>query len=147
MNNEKNPNAKRAGRSNPYSRGNNAQRENGCKSHGTDRGGFSKVWRRKGAIGPSGQGNKMKNTPKNPSVKKERVGDEPCYKCEVAGHWYKNCHASTKVTANHKRYQESKEQESHFMNEEYNDANVNFTITDFSGKKDFAQSMDALDFD
>ena len=33
------------------------------------------------------------------------------------------------------------------MNEEGKDADVNFTIADFSGKKDFAQSMDEPDFD
>ena len=33
------------------------------------------------------------------------------------------------------------------MNKEGNDANVNLTIADFSGKKDFVQSLDAPDFD
>ena len=88
----------------------------------------------------------MQNAPKNPPVKWERVGDEPCYRCGVDGHWYKKCHASANVAASYKRYRESKEQESHFMNEEGNDADVSLTIADFSGK-DFARSMDALDFD
>ncbi|KAM7496095.1 hypothetical protein LguiA_020509 [Lonicera macranthoides] len=147
MNSGKNPNARGVGRVDPYPRGNKAQRGKGRGSRGAGRGGSSKVWRRNDTIGPSGLENKVKNAPNNPPVKKERVGDEPCYRCGVAGHWYKNCHASAKVAASYKRYRESKEQESHFMNEEDNDAYVNFTIADISGKKDFAQSMDAPDFD
>ncbi|KAM7524985.1 hypothetical protein LguiA_014887 [Lonicera macranthoides] len=54
-----------------------------------------------------------------------------------SGQENKNCHASAKVAASYKRYRESKEQESHFMNEEDNDAYVNFTIANISGKKDF----------
>ena len=111
------------------------------------RGDSSKVWRIYGTTGPNGQGNKMQNAPKNPPIQKERVGNKPCNRCGVAGHWYKNCHASNKVVASYKRYRESKEQKSHFMNEEDNDADVNITIADFSGKKDFAQLMDAYDFD
>ena len=42
---------------------------------------------------------------------------------------------------------ESKEQEAHYMEEEDNDPQVNITIADFSGKKEFAQSMDAPGFD
>ena len=45
-----------------------------------------KVWRRDSATGPSGQGNKMQNAPKNPLIKKERVGNKPCYECGFAGH-------------------------------------------------------------
>ena len=40
-----------------------------------------------------------------------------------------------------------KEQEAHYMKEENNDPNVNLTNADFCGKKEFAQLMDAPDFD
>ena len=39
------------------------------------------------------------------------------------------------------------EQVAHYMKEEDNDPNINLTIADFSGKKEFAQSMDVPDFD
>ena len=86
MNSRKNPNAKGTGRANPYPRGNNAQHGKGCGGRGMGRGGSSKIWRRDGATGPSGQENKMQNVPKNLLIKKEIVGNEPCYECRFAGH-------------------------------------------------------------
>ena len=77
----------------------------------------------------------MQNAPKNPLIKKERVGNEPFYECGFAKHWYKTCHARNRVTANYKRYRESKEQKSHFMNDEGNDADVNLTIADLVARR------------
>ena len=42
---------------------------------------------------------------------------------------------------------ESKEQESHYMEEGDYDPDVNLTIADFNGNKDPAQSMEVPDFD
>ncbi|XP_062030418.1 uncharacterized protein LOC133746253 [Rosa rugosa] len=121
----KNSNAKRFERADPYPRGNNAPR----------------------GKGRGGDGNKVQKAPKNPSVKQDRVGNEPCYRCGIIGHWYKNCQASNIVAATYKRYRESKEQETHYMEEGGHDSDVNLTIADLNGNKELAQSMDALDFD
>ncbi|XP_062017977.1 uncharacterized protein LOC133734357 [Rosa rugosa] len=87
----KNPNAKGVGRADPYPRGNNAPRGKGHGGRDMGRGGPPNVWRRDDGAGPSGHGNKVQREPKNPSVKQNRVGNEPCYRCGVIGHWYKNC--------------------------------------------------------
>ena len=86
---ERTPNAKGAGRVDPYPHGNKARCEKGRGGRRMGRGGFSKVWRKNGATGPSGQGNKMQNAPKNHLVKKKRVGNKPCYECGFDGHWYR----------------------------------------------------------
>ncbi|XP_062023426.1 uncharacterized protein LOC133739662 [Rosa rugosa] len=78
---------------------------------------------------------------------KERVDNEPCYRCGFIGHWYKNCQANNRVAANYKRYRESKEQEAHYMEEGGHDLDVNLTIADFNGKEELAKSMDALNLD
>ncbi|XP_061998118.1 uncharacterized protein LOC133715594 [Rosa rugosa] len=143
----KNPNAKGVGRADPYPRGNNAPRGKGRGGRDMGRGGPPNVWRRDGGAGRSGHGNKVQRAPKNPSVKQDRVGNEPCYRCGVIGHWYKNCQASNRVAANYKRYRESKEQEAHYMEEGGHDPDVNLTVADFNGNKELAQSTDAPDFD
>ncbi|KAM5577977.1 hypothetical protein ABKV19_008342 [Rosa sericea] len=125
MKGEKNSNAKGFGRVDPYPRGNNAPR----------------------GKGRGGGGNKVQMAPKNPSIKQDIVGNEPCYRCGVIGHWYKNCQASNIVAATYKRYRESKAQEAHYMEKEGHDLDVNLTIADFNGNEELAQSMDALNLD
>ncbi|XP_050374563.1 uncharacterized protein LOC126792118 [Argentina anserina] len=98
-----------------------------------------------GATGPSGH--KMKKAPKNPQAKRDRVDNEPCYRCGDITHWYKNCQTSNRVVANYKRYRESREQQAHYMEEEGREPNVNLTILDFNGKMDHAKSSDTPDFD
>ncbi|XP_062011847.1 uncharacterized protein LOC133728446 [Rosa rugosa] len=139
----KNPNAKGVRLANPYPRGNNAPHGKGHGGRDIGRGGPPNIWRRDGGVGPSGNGNKVQRAPKNPSVKPDRVGNEPCYRCGIIGHWYKNCQASNTVAATYKRYRESKEQEAHYMEEGGHDPDVNLTITDFNGNKELAQSIDA----
>jgi hypothetical protein len=80
-------------------------------------------------------------------MQKERVDNEPCYRCGFIGHWYKNCKANNRVATNYKRYRESKEQEAHYMKEGGHDLDVNLTIADFNGKEELAKSMDALNLD
>ena len=72
VNGGKNPNAKGTRLADLYPRGNNARRSRGLGGRGMGRGDSSKVWRKDGATGPSGQGNKMQNAPKNPLIKKEK---------------------------------------------------------------------------
>ena len=84
----------------------------------------------------------MQNAPNNHLIKKERVGNEPWY-----AYGFKICYASNRVTVNYKRYWESKEQESHYIDKEGNDVDVNLIIADFNGKKDFAQSTNVPDSD
>ncbi|XP_062024846.1 uncharacterized protein LOC133740932 [Rosa rugosa] len=143
----KNLNTNGVGRADPYPRGNNAPCGKGCGGRDMGRGGPPNVWHRDGGAGPSGHGNKVQRAPKNPSVKQDRVGNEPCYRCGVIGHWYKNCQASNIVAANYKRYRESKEQEAHYMEEGGHDPDINLTIADFNGNKELAQSTDAPYFD
>ncbi|CAH9097671.1 unnamed protein product [Cuscuta epithymum] len=153
MSGGKNPNVKGEGRTNPYSHGQNSQRgrgrgnrggRGGRGGRGMARGGSSKVWRRDVGAGSNSQGSKA---PTKPPVKRERAGEEPCFRCGTPGHWSKHCQASNKVAAAYKKYRESKEQESHCVIEEENEVDANLTIADFSGKKNTAQSIDAPDFD
>ncbi|KAL6508394.1 hypothetical protein OROHE_021936 [Orobanche hederae] len=83
------------------------QRGKGHSGRRHGRGGSSNVMRRLGAPGSSSQENHKAPTPN--VAPKDRVGDEPCYRCGDAGHWYKNCHASKQVAAHYKKYRESKE--------------------------------------
>jgi hypothetical protein len=159
MKSGQNPKAKGVGRADPYPRGNNAPRGkgHGGRSMGRNmgRGGPPNVWRRdggtgpraNGGAGPSSHGTKVQRAPKPAPIKRDRVGNEPCYRCGATEHWYKNCHASNRVAANYKRYRESKEQEAHYMEEGDHDPDVNLTIADFNGSKDPAQSMEVPDFD
>ncbi|XP_050378265.1 uncharacterized protein LOC126795472 [Argentina anserina] len=149
----KNPKAKGTGRADPYTRGGNTPRGKGYGGRGMGRGGPPNVWRRDGGASPSGHGStgpschKVQKAPKKPQAKRERVGNEPCYRCGDTAHWYKNCQASNRVTANYMRYRESRKQEAHYMKEECPEPNVNLTISDFNGKMDPAKSSDTPDFD
>ncbi|XP_050369006.1 uncharacterized protein LOC126787120 [Argentina anserina] len=132
----KNPKVKGIGRADPYTRGGNTPRGKGY-------GGRSSSGH--GGTGPSGH--KVQKAPKNPQAKRERVGNEPCYRCGDTAHWYKNCQTSNRVAANYKRYRESREQEAHYIEEEGPEPNVNLTISDFNGKMDPTKSSDTPDFD
>ncbi|XP_050369205.1 uncharacterized protein LOC126787347 [Argentina anserina] len=154
----KNPKVKGTGRADPYTHGGNTLRGKGYGGRGMGRGmGRERppnVWRRDGGAGPSDHGgtgpsgHKVQKAPKPPPpAKRERVGNEPCYRCGDTANWYKNYHASNRVAANYKRYRESREQEAHYMEEEGLEPNVNLTISDFNGKMDHAKSNDILDFD
>lgn len=135
----KNPKEKGFQRTNPYSRGNNGSRGRG---RGRGRGSRSNTWHKN-----KGSNVHDKKPQKDTHAKKERVGNEPCYRCGGTDHWHKHCQASNTVAANYKKYIESKEREAHYLEEECHEPNVNFTITDFSGKKEFAPTMDVPDFD
>ncbi|KAL6513495.1 hypothetical protein OROGR_020981 [Orobanche gracilis] len=117
------------------------------RGRGRGRGGSSNVMRRLGAPGSSSQGNHKAPTPH--VAPKVRTGDEPCYRCGDAGHWYKNCHASKQVTALYKKYRESKERETHYMEEDMLDESpdVNFTVTDNRNELYVPQSLEAPLYD
>ncbi|KAL6495600.1 hypothetical protein OROGR_030163 [Orobanche gracilis] len=140
----KKPNAQRTdhGNSNPQ----RGKRFSG-RGRGRGRGGSSNVMRRLGAPGSSSQGNHKAPTPH--VAPKVRTGDEPCYRCGDAGHWYKNCHASKQVTALYKKYRESKERETHYMEEDMLDESpdVNFTVTDNRNELYVPQSLEAPLYD
>ncbi|KAL6568965.1 hypothetical protein OROGR_000690 [Orobanche gracilis] len=108
---------------------------------GRGRGGSSNVMRRLGAPGSS-QGNHKALTPH--VAPKVRVGDEPCYRCGDAGHWYMNCHASKEVAALYKKYREPKERETHYIEEYdlYKPPYVNFTVTNRRIESYEPQSID-----
>ncbi|KAL6567508.1 hypothetical protein OROGR_001176 [Orobanche gracilis] len=120
------------------------QREKGHsgRGHGRGRGVFSNVMRRLGAPGSSRQGNHK--APTLHVAPKGRVGDEPCYRCGDAGHWYKNCYASKQVAAHYKKYRESKEWETHYIVEFDLDKSpyVNFTVTNRRIESYEPQSID-----
>ncbi|KAL6500834.1 hypothetical protein OROGR_027342 [Orobanche gracilis] len=134
----KKPNVQGTGHGNP-----NPHRGKGYsgRGRGRGRGGSSNVMRRLGAPGSS-QGNHKAPTPH--VAPKVRVGDEPCYRCGDAGHWYKNCHASKEVAALYKKYRESKEREAHYMKEDILDKSpdVNFTVTDNCNEPHVPQSLE-----
>ncbi|KAJ9557653.1 hypothetical protein OSB04_012267 [Centaurea solstitialis] len=52
--------------------------------------------------------------------KRIREGTEPCYKCGIVGHWYNTCRASNAIAATYKRYTESKEKETYYLEETNN---------------------------
>ncbi|KAJ9550905.1 hypothetical protein OSB04_014950 [Centaurea solstitialis] len=79
--------------------------------------------------------------------KRARDGTEPCYKCGIVGHWYKHCRASNDIVATYKRYRESKEQETHYLEETNNDPEANLTITDFTNIDNDDSSLELSDFD
>ena len=140
MRSGKNPKEQGVGRADPYTREKNAPcgkghggRSMGC---GMGRGGPPNVWRNDGGVGPNDQGNKVQKTPKNPPIQRERIDNEPCYRCGAPEYWYKNCHASNRVAANYKSDREFREQEAHYMEERGYDPYVNLTIADFNGNKD-----------
>lgn len=154
VNRGKNPKEKRARHADshsrdPYSRGDNTSRGRGHRGHnrGRGRGGPSNVWSRDVNSGPSGNGNKVEKTPKNPPTKKVEAGNAPCYRCGFTGHWYQECKASAKVAASYKRYRESIEQEAHYVEENDVNPDVNLTISDFQGNKNRAPQMDTPDFE
>ncbi|VFQ61166.1 unnamed protein product [Cuscuta campestris] len=136
------PNEKGPRRANPYPRGNNSNRGKGRGGRGRGRGVSPNVWRRESNDGPSGRTNK-KSIASNPPV----IKNEPCYRCGVSGHWYKHCRASNKVAACYKKYLQSREHESEYLDEEGNDADVNLTLAHFTNKGDNVHSMDTPDFD
>ncbi|XP_050378313.1 uncharacterized protein LOC126795535 [Argentina anserina] len=137
----------------PYTCGGNTPRGKGYGGRSMGRGCLLNVWHIDAGAGPSGHGgtgpsgHKVQKAPKNPQAKRERVGNEPCYRCRDTAHWYKNCQKSNRVAANYKRYRESREQEAHYMEEEGPEPNVNLIISDFNGKMDHAKSSDTPDFD
>ncbi|CAH9076577.1 unnamed protein product [Cuscuta europaea] len=136
-----------SGRGEGRTRGRGRNNHGGRGGRGTGRGGFSKVWKRDTRGGTSGQTNKAHNAPSKPPVKRDRVGEEPCYRCGVSGHRYKNCQASNRVVAAYKKYRESKEHESQFVTDEGNEVDVNLTVADFGVKNNITHSVDAPDFD
>ncbi|XP_026459458.1 uncharacterized protein LOC113360130 [Papaver somniferum] len=119
----------------PYSRGDNNPRGRGQRGHrgkghgrgGHWRGGHSNTWSREVTYGPSGRGNTVEKTHKNSMSKKQ-------------------CKSSAKVAASYKKYRESIDQEAHCVEEHDNAPDVNFTISDFQGKKNHAL-METPDFD
>ncbi|XP_026416653.1 uncharacterized protein LOC113312109 [Papaver somniferum] len=133
----------------PYSRGDNNPRGRGQKGHrgrGHWRGGHSNTWSRDVTSGPSGRGNTVENTHKNPTPEKVKNGNAPCYTCGISGHWYQQCKASAKVATSYKKCRESIDQEAHYVEERDHAPGVNFTISDFQGNKKHAL-METLDFD
>ncbi|KAL6582440.1 hypothetical protein OROMI_006454 [Orobanche minor] len=135
----KKPNVQGTGHGNP-----NPQRGKRYSGRGRGRGcgGSSNVMRRLGAPGSSNQENYKEPTPH--VAPKDRVGDEPCYRCGDVGHWYKNYHASKQVAAHYKKYRESKEWETHYIEEYDLDKSpyVNFTITSRRIESYEPQSLD-----
>ncbi|XP_026450610.1 uncharacterized protein LOC113350694 [Papaver somniferum] len=95
----------------PYSRGDNNPRGRGQKGHrgrghghgGHERGCHSSTWSRDVTSGPSGRGNTVEKTHKNPMSKKAENDNAPCYRCGISGHWYQQCKASAKVAASYKK--------------------------------------------
>ncbi|KAL6502135.1 hypothetical protein OROHE_024728 [Orobanche hederae] len=140
----KKPNVQGTGHGNP-----NPQRGKGYsgRGRGRGRGGASNVMRRLGPKGSHSQGNHKAPTPHD--TPKGRVGDEPCYRCGDAVHWYKNCHASKQVATLYKKYRESKEREAHYMEEDALDESpdVNFTVTDNRKELHMPQSLEAPLYD
>ncbi|KAL6573083.1 hypothetical protein OROHE_002559 [Orobanche hederae] len=103
--------------------------------------------RRLGVSGSSSQGNHKAH---NPIVApKVRVGNEPRYRCGDDQHWYKNCHASKQVAVHNKKYRESKERETHYMEKDALDESpdVNSTVTDNRTGPYVPQSLEASLYD
>ncbi|KAL6557488.1 hypothetical protein OROMI_017838 [Orobanche minor] len=135
----KKPNVQGTGHGNPnpqHGKGHNG------RGRGRGRGGSSSVMRRLGAPDSFSQGNHKAPTPH--VAPKVRVGDEPCYRCGDAGHWYKNYHASKEVAALYKKYRESIEWETHYIEEYDLDKSpyVNLTVTNRRIESYEPQSID-----
>ncbi|XP_040367250.1 uncharacterized protein LOC121050596 [Rosa chinensis] len=64
-------------------------------------------------------------------------------KCGSIEHWFKQCHASTKLAASYKEYRQNREQESNLAENEDSE-DVNLTIEDFKAEQ---MHEDAADFD
>ncbi|XP_026415856.1 uncharacterized protein LOC113311229 [Papaver somniferum] len=88
------------------------------RGHG--RGGNSNVWNRDVLSGPNGGSSMVEKAPRNPPIKRDEVGNGPCYRCGSVEHWYQQCKASNKVAYIYKKYRESIEQEAHYMDENEN---------------------------
>ena len=141
----KNPKVRGRGRADHNPRGRFAPRGRGHGGRSTGRGrGRHYTWHRDGPNAHAKNGN---NTPKNYEQKRDRSGNEPCYRCGGANHWYKECPASERVAAAYKKYKESKEQETHYTEDGIDDTEVHLTVADFQKDKEPLQSMDVLDFD
>jgi len=80
-------------------------------------------------------------------TKRARDGSEPCYRCGIIRHWYNNCRASNAIAATYKRYRESKEKESHYLEETGNEPEVNLTVSDLTNTKSDDLSLELSDFD
>ncbi|XP_026442348.1 uncharacterized protein LOC113341795 [Papaver somniferum] len=123
VNRGKNPKSKRGGHADhspshdshsrtPYARGESNTRGRGYKGpnrghrRGQGSGGNSNVWNRDLPSGPSGDSSKVEKAPRNPPIKKDEVGNEPCYRCGSTAHWYQQCKASNKVAYIYKKYRE-----------------------------------------
>ncbi|XP_026434347.1 uncharacterized protein LOC113331926 [Papaver somniferum] len=117
----------------------------GHRERGHRRGGHSNTWSRDVNSGPSGRGNTVEKTYKNPTPKKVENGNAPCYMCGVSVHWYQQCKDSAKVASSYKKYRESIDQEAHCVEEHDHAPDVNFTISDFQGNKNHAL-METSDF-
>ncbi|XP_024179132.1 uncharacterized protein LOC112185158 [Rosa chinensis] len=69
--------------------------------------------------------------------------NDVCHRCGSIEHWFKQCHASTKLAASYKEYRQNREQESNLAENEDSE-DVNLTIEDFKAEQ---MHEDAADFD
>ncbi|XP_024185911.1 uncharacterized protein LOC112190672 [Rosa chinensis] len=69
--------------------------------------------------------------------------NDVCHRCGSIEHWFKQCHASTKLAASYKQYRQNREQESNLAENEDSE-DVNLTIEDFKAEQ---MHEDAADFD